>query len=79
MKQLTLATYALRRQKLAVERVIGASTSEESALAARWAQAWHRLVQAQLDLAEAQTAATAETNAHPHRRRYPRPANRVLH
>jgi hypothetical protein len=74
MNQLTLATYALRRQKLAVERVICASTVEESELAARWAEAWHKLVQAQLDLADSLAGPT-----HPHRRRYPRPANRVLH
>ncbi len=74
MSHMTLATYALRRQKLAVERVICASTVEESELAARWAEAWHKLVQAQLDLADAMTS-----SSHPHRRRYPRPANRVLH
>ena len=77
MSQLTLANYALHRQKLAVERVIGARTLEESALAARWAEAWHRLVQTHLDLAAA--GAEIETHSHPHRRRYPRPANRVLH
>jgi hypothetical protein len=75
MSHLTLATYALRRQKLAVERVIGASTVQESELAARWAEAWHKLVQAQLDLADSM----AGHASHPHRRRYPRPANRVLH
>jgi hypothetical protein len=75
MSHLTLATYALRRQKLAVERVMGASSVEESELAARWAQAWHQLVQAQLDLADSM----AGLISHPHRRRYPRPANRVLH
>jgi hypothetical protein len=75
MSHLTLATYALRRQKLAVERVIGASTEQESELAARWAEAWHKLVQAQLDLADS----LAGHASHPQRRRYPRPANRVLH
>ncbi|MFA9215473.1 MAG: hypothetical protein ACEQSK_00060 [Sphingomonadaceae bacterium] len=52
MSQLTLATYALRRQKLAVQRAIRARTVEESVAAARWAEAWHRLVESQLDLAE---------------------------
>lgn len=79
MSHLTLATYALRRQKLAVERVIGASTVQESQLAARWAEAWHKVVQAQLDLAETMAETVVDANSHPHRRRYPRPANRVLH
>lgn len=78
MSQLTLATYALRRQKLAVERVLFARSAEESLLAARWAEAWHRLVQVQLDLAEVEISVVS-AESHPHRRRYPRPANRVLH
>lgn len=52
MNQLTLAAYALRRQRLAVERTLGASSMEESLSAAQWAEAWHRLVQRMLDREE---------------------------
>ena len=43
------ASYALQRQMVAVERAICASTPEEALKAARWAQAWQRLVQIKLD------------------------------
>ncbi|MFC0170444.1 hypothetical protein ACFFKC_20440 [Pseudoduganella danionis] len=48
MIRLHSAQYALQRQRLAVQRVLYARTPEESAVAARWARAWHRLVQQQL-------------------------------
>ncbi|MYN45679.1 hypothetical protein GTP23_11525 [Pseudoduganella sp. FT93W] len=48
MIRLHSAQYALQRQRLAVQRVLYARTPEESALAARWACAWHRAVQRQL-------------------------------
>ena len=59
MTTLTSATYALHRQKIAVERTLYARSAEELALAARWADAWHRLVQRKLDqnLASRSTAA----------------------
>ncbi|KQQ32390.1 hypothetical protein ASF61_15230 [Duganella sp. Leaf126] len=43
------ATRALYRQKIAVERTLCAQSAEESELAARWAAAWHKLVQRKLD------------------------------
>jgi hypothetical protein len=49
MTTLLTATYALQRQKLAVERTLYARSPEESLLAARWASAWHKLVQRKLD------------------------------
>jgi hypothetical protein len=52
MNSLLPVSYALRRQQLAVQRVIRAATPEESLLAARWADAWHRLVQRRLDRAQ---------------------------
>ena len=45
MTTLISATYALQRQKIAVERTLYARSAEESQLAARWASAWHKLVQ----------------------------------
>ncbi|WP_229256887.1 hypothetical protein [Duganella lactea] len=42
------AAYALYRQMVAVRRAISAKTVEESQAAARWAQAWYRLVQRKL-------------------------------
>jgi len=42
------AQYALQRQQMAVQRILYARSPEESALAERWARAWHRLVQQQL-------------------------------
>ncbi|WP_332853536.1 hypothetical protein [Duganella sp. S19_KUP01_CR8] len=53
MTTLISATYALHRQKIAVERTLYARSAEESQLAARWARAWHKLVQRKLDQAEA--------------------------
>jgi hypothetical protein len=53
MTTLISATYALHRQKIAVERTLYARSAEESQLAARWASAWHKLVQRKLDQAEA--------------------------
>jgi hypothetical protein len=49
MTTLHSASYALQRQKLAVERTMYARSAEESLLAARWASAWHKLVQRKLD------------------------------
>jgi hypothetical protein len=49
MTTLISATYALQRQKIAVERTLYARSAEESQLAARWASAWHKLVQRKLD------------------------------
>lgn len=47
-------SYALQRQQRAVERTLGARSDEESELASKWVEAWHRLVQARLDrMAEA--------------------------
>lgn len=46
---LITASRALNRQKIAVERTLCARSAEESALAARWANAWHRLVERKLD------------------------------
>ncbi len=49
MTTLLSASYALQRQKIAVERTLYARSAEESLLAARWASAWHKLVQRKLD------------------------------
>ena len=49
MTTLITASYALQRQKIAVERTLYARSAEESQLAARWASAWHKLVQRKLD------------------------------
>jgi hypothetical protein len=49
MTTLISASYALQRQKIAVERTLYARSAEESELAARWASAWHKLVQRKLD------------------------------
>jgi len=49
MTTLISASYALHRQKIAVERTLYARSAEESQLAARWALAWHKLVQRKLD------------------------------
>jgi len=49
MTTLISASYALQRQKIAVERTLYARSTEESELAARWASAWHKLVQRKLD------------------------------
>jgi len=62
MTTLISATYALQRQKIAVERTLYARSAEESQLAARWASAWHKLVQRKLDqdLAARPVAARAD-------------------
>jgi hypothetical protein len=49
MTTLHTASRALHRQKIAVERTLHARSAEESQLAARWATAWHKLVQRKLD------------------------------
>jgi hypothetical protein len=49
MMTLPPATYALHRQKRAVERALQARSHEDMLRAARWAGAWHRLVQRMLD------------------------------
>lgn len=49
MTTLLSASRALQRQKIAVERTLYARSAEESQLAARWASAWHKLVQRKLD------------------------------
>ncbi|WP_229205111.1 hypothetical protein [Duganella sp. Leaf61] len=49
MSAMMNATRALNRQKIAVERTLYARSAEESQLAARWAAAWHKLVQRKLD------------------------------
>jgi hypothetical protein len=49
MTTLISASRALHRQKIAVERTLYARSAEESQLAARWANAWHKLVQRKLD------------------------------
>lgn len=48
MTKLISASYALHRQKIAVQRTLRARSDEESMLAARWASAWHKLVQRKL-------------------------------
>ena len=54
MTTMMSATRALNRQKIAVERTLYARSAEESQLAARWANAWHKLVQRKLDRMNAQ-------------------------
>jgi hypothetical protein len=49
MDNYTQALYALKRQKLAVERTLGARSNEECVVASRWVSAWQKLVQAKLD------------------------------
>lgn len=53
MKKLPTVFYALHRQRLALNRTIHAASAEESTAAAKWAHAWHLLVQARLDEAQA--------------------------
>lgn len=75
MTTLTSATRALNRQKIAVERTLYARSAEESQLAARWASAWHKLVQRKLDHLAARPAVRADFSGflvNP-------PATRVLH
>lgn len=49
MDNFAQALYALKRQKMAVERTLGARSSEECMVASRWVSAWQKLVQARLD------------------------------
>lgn len=49
MDNFTQALYALKRQKMAVERTLGASSTEECMVASRWVGAWQKLVQARLE------------------------------
>jgi len=51
MNKLITATYALQRQRRAVERTLLAASDAESLTAARWAAAWHKLVTLKLDQA----------------------------
>lgn len=59
MTTMMSATRALNRQKIAVERTLYARSAEESQLAARWANAWHKLVQRKLDRMNAQPSFSA--------------------
>jgi hypothetical protein len=49
MDNFAQALYALKRQKRAVERTLGANSTEECVVASRWVRAWQKLVQARLD------------------------------
>lgn len=49
MDNFAQALYALKRQKMAVERTLGARSTEECMVASRWVSAWQKLVQARLD------------------------------
>jgi len=49
MNNFVQISYALQRQKRAVERTLSARSTEECVVASRWVDAWHRLVQAKLD------------------------------
>jgi hypothetical protein len=49
MDNFAQALYALQRQKRAVERTLGANSTEECVVASRWVSAWQKLVQARLD------------------------------
>ena len=51
MDNFAQALYALKRQKMAVERTLGARSTEECMVASRWVSAWQKLVQARLDRA----------------------------
>lgn len=53
MNQFLTVSYALQRQKIAVERVLGSRTEEQCRRAARWAEAWHKLVQRKLEQSSA--------------------------
>ncbi|MES2257149.1 MAG: hypothetical protein V4724_01455 [Pseudomonadota bacterium] len=44
-------SYALQRQKMAVERTLTAKSMDECVAASRWVDAWHRLIQSKLDQA----------------------------
>jgi hypothetical protein len=49
MDNFAQALYALKRQKMAVERTLGARSTEECMVASRWVSAWQKLVQARLE------------------------------
>ena len=68
------ATRALNRQKIAVERTLYARSAEESQLAARWAAAWHKLVQRKLDTMATRTAPRVDFSGF-----LVNPPSRVLH
>lgn len=71
MDNYSQALYALKRQKLAVERTLGARSNEECVVASRWVSAWQKLVQARLDRTPAAPAAVPS--------RYVDRAGRLLH
>lgn len=48
-RQFRPAAYAMHRQMVAVRRAMAAATPAESQAAARWALAWYKLVQRELD------------------------------
>jgi hypothetical protein len=75
MTTLTSATRALNRQKIAVERTLYARSAEESQLAARWASAWHKLVQRKLDHMAARPVSRVDFSGFI----VTPPASRVLH
>jgi len=74
MDNFAQALYALKRQKLAVERTLGARSNEECVVASRWVSAWQKLVQARLD-----RTAAASTAQIPAASRYVDRAGRLLH
>lgn len=74
MDNFAQALYALKRQKLAVERTLGARSNEECVVASRWVSAWQKLVQARLD-----RTAAASTTQIPAASRYVDRAGRLLH
>lgn len=73
MDNYSQALYALKRQKLAVERTLGASSNEECVVASRWVSAWQRVVQARLERNAAAAAASAPSRYIDHR------SGRLLH
>ena len=74
MDNYSQALYALKRQKLAVERTLGARSTEECVVASRWVSAWQKLVQARLDRTAAASSAPI-----PAASRYVDRAGRLLH
>lgn len=89
MDNYSQALYALKRQKLAVERTLGARSNEECVVASRWVSAWQKLVQAKLDRTAAasgspsnstsNSASSASISARPTASRYVDRAGRLLH
>ena len=79
MTTMISATYALQRQKIAVERTLYARSAEESQLAARWASAWHKLVQRKLDQAQAIRSPLRMDYTGFSIQPQPQPVSRVLH